>query len=164
MECVCGTAHDRLSTQVERGVEDNRHSTGLPEPFNKSIVARVLLTKHHLQACRAIHMCDGGQRVSLVAPHRNDVQHVPSGKMLACVPQLKVRFCLLRQYGGSKRPIGLTKLDLGVYDIFHRGIARTPFEPSLEPAHHLSVHQPLDDLIEQSAVILELVEGDIISL
>src|SRR5207245_9928000 len=78
--------------------------------------------------------------------------------------QIKVSFCTFREDGGGERSIRFAELDFGVDDIFHLRISRvsedaaipqgagSPLEASLEPAHHLALHQVLHDRSEERRV------------
>ena len=84
--------------------------------------------------------------------------------MVRSARQIKVSFCTFREDGGGERSIRFAELDFGVDDIFHLRISRVsedaaipqgagpPLEASLEPAHHLPLHQVLHDLVQQFVV------------
>src|SRR3989454_1125952 len=114
---------DRLTLQVEGGVQEDRHPGGLPERLDQSVIARVGVPEHRLQPRRPVHVRRGGHHLALGVVDIHDEQHEPRGIVPLRILQVVELVGALHEDRRCEGPIRLPELDLGVDDVLHVGAA-----------------------------------------
>ena len=66
VERLFGCVNDGLTPEIERSVENHRHTGSLAECFNQAMVSGIGFLAHRLQPAGAIHMGNRRQRFALV--------------------------------------------------------------------------------------------------
>src|SRR5581483_771116 len=75
VESVFGGIDDGLTLQIERSVENNGNTRGLPEAFDQAMVKRALRTEDRLHAARAVDVRCRRQRGLKLRSDRHHIKH-----------------------------------------------------------------------------------------
>src|SRR5262245_60924548 len=72
---VARAGDDGFTTQIERSIEQHRHTTRLRESFDQPVVARRNISPHGLQSRAAVDMGDGWQFRFRAVLNVDDIEH-----------------------------------------------------------------------------------------
>src|SRR5690349_7413170 len=102
---------NRLPFQIERSVQQNRHTGGLTKSLDQPVVSCIECLTNGLQSAGTVYMRDRRNRVSLVFLYVHNIEHKPSRIVAGCIRQFEVILSLLGQNRWRERTKRLAKLD-----------------------------------------------------
>src|SRR5712691_2131727 len=119
MESLLWSVDDGLAFEVERSVEQHRHSGGLAKSLDKPVILPALLFSYRLKSPCAIDVRDGGDNVPLVFLHIHHVEHETGGIVPCGLGQCEIFLDPFSKDRWSKRTERLTELNLHVDEVLH---------------------------------------------